>query len=407
MQAEIVSVGTELLLGQIIDTHAPRMAKILAECGIGCTRRATVGDNRERMKQTFADALARADILITIGGLGPTLDDLTRDMIAETLGDTMSRDADYEESLRSFFSRRGITWTDSIGRQADRPDSAVFIDNPHGTAPGLHCRKGGKVVLALPGPKGEFDPMADGPVRKILEEMGQGVIFSRTLRIAGMGESQVEDIVRDLMDVDNPSVAPYAHTGEVHLRLTARGQTREEGIGVVEPVEAEIKRRLGSHVFGTDEESLESVIVRRLTDRGETIALAESMTGGGLAARFTAIPGASKVFVGSFVTYTNQAKVQMLGLNPAFLEAHSVVSAEVAAEMATKARERLGTTYAIGITGNAGPTAEPGDAPVGRTYLALATPSGVTVRTENYRGVRADIQRRAEQVTLGMLRDVL
>ena len=407
MQAEIVSVGTELLLGQIIDTHAPRMAKILAECGIGCTRRATVGDNRERMRQTFEEALQRADILITIGGLGPTLDDLTRDMIAEALGDEMLHDDGYEQQLRDWFERRSIRWTESIARQADRPASATFIDNRNGTAPGLHCVKNGKVVLALPGPKGEFDPMADGAVRRILEAMGQGVIFSRTLRIVGMGESHVEDLVRDLMDSENPTVAPYAHTGEVHLRITAKVQSREEGIAALDPLEAEIRQRIGSNVFGTDDESLETVIIRRLSERGEKIGLAESMTGGGLASRLTAVPGASQAVVGSFVAYTVRAKETMIGISPEFVVEHGVVSGAVAEAMATGARKRLGATYAIGITGNAGPTVEPGGQPVGKVFVSLATPQGVHTEELQLRGVRGDIQRRTEQVALGMLRDAL
>ena len=383
------------------------MAKILAECGVGCSRRATVGDNRERMRQTFNDALARADILITIGGLGPTLDDLTRDIIAETLGDVMEHDAAYEAKLRDWFDRRGVRWTESIARQADRPASATFIENPNGTAPGLHCVKNGKVVIALPGPKGEFDPMADGPVRRILEAMGLGVIFSRTLRIVGMGESHVEDIVRDLMEPENPTVAPYAHTGEVHLRLTARVASREDGIIALDPLEAEIRSRLGANVFGSDSETLETVIIRRLIERGETVALAESMTGGGLAARLTAVPGASQAFLGSVVTYTAAAKTAWLGLDPALLAEEGVVSEPVAAGMATSVRKALGATYAISITGNAGPTAEHGDQPVGKVFIGFSSPTGVIVEENQFRGVRADIQRRAEQVALGLLRDAL
>jgi nicotinamide-nucleotide amidase len=383
------------------------MAKILAECGIGCTRRATVGDNRERMRQTFEEALTRADILITIGGLGPTLDDLTRDMIAESLGDEMLHDDAYEQQLRDWFERRSVRWTESIARQADRPASATFIENRNGTAPGLHCVKNGKVVIALPGPKGEFDPMADGAVRKILEDMGQGVIFSRTLRIVGMGESHVEDLVRDLMESENPTVAPYAHTGEVHLRLTARVMTREEGIVALDPIEAEIRSRLGSNVFGSDDESLETIIVRRLTERGETLALAESMTGGGLATRITAVPGASQILLGSYVVYTAAAKVEMLGISSALISEEGVVSAKVAEALAVSARERLKATYAIGITGNAGPTAEPGGQPVGKVFVALARAGAVVVEELQMRGVRADIQRRTEQVALGLLRDAL
>ncbi|MGV3613993.1 MAG: competence/damage-inducible protein A [Fimbriimonas sp.] len=405
MTAEIVSVGTELLLGQIVDTHAPVMARILAECGIGCTRRTTVGDNWERLVDTLRQSLSRADVVVTIGGLGPTLDDLTRDAIAAAMGDELERVPEMETQLREFFGSRNIRWTESIARQADRPRHGRFVDNPNGTAPGLICEKDGKVAIALPGPKGEFDPMAYGPVREYLSRLqGEGVIHSRTLRIIGMGESHVEERVRDLMDADDPTVAPYAQTGEVHLRLTSRAANRTTAEARIDPVEAEIRSRLGHHVYGIDKTNLEASVIQLLTAREETVAVAESMTGGELGARLTSVSGSGQAFVGGVIAYTPAVKHEMLGVDQAILDDPGPVSAEVARALAEGTRERFGSTYGIGITGNAGPTADVDGKPVGLVYIGLATPEGTQVEEAHYRGLREDVRFRATQNALYMLR---
>jgi nicotinamide-nucleotide amidase len=407
VNAEIVSVGTELLLGQIVDTHAPKMAKILAECGVTCTRRITIGDNRERLVAALRDCLDHSDLVVTIGGLGPTVDDLTRDAIAEALDDELVHMPEYEQELRNIFSTRGFRWVESIARQAYRPASARLIDNPYGTAPGLLAEKNGKTVIALPGPKGEFDPMATGPVRDYLvHRQGGEVIHSVTLRIVGMGESHVEDLVRDLMDSEQPTVAPYAHPGEVHLRITARGTSVEQANRIIAPVEARIRKILGNHVFGTDTTTLESSIVSRLAELGQTLAIAESLTGGMLAARITSVAGASRVFLGGIVAYSWAAKQSLLGVAAESLAAHGAVSELVAREMAEGVRSKLGATYALATTGNAGPTGED-DKPVGLVYTALAGPSGIKVVESRFRSEREETQRRATQVALSLLRDAL
>jgi nicotinamide-nucleotide amidase len=407
MNAEIVSVGTELLLGQIVDTHAPTMARILAECGVACTRRATIGDNLERLVSALKESLSRADVVVTIGGLGPTVDDLTRDAIAEALGDKLVHMPDYEDQLRAFVASRGFRWVESLARQAYRPESAEPIANPFGTAPGLCARKNDKIVLALPGPKGEFNPMANGPVREILAHAQGGVIHSRTLRIVGLGESHVEELVRHLMDSDQPTVAPYAHPGEVHLRITAKADSVADAEAIIAPVEAEIRQILGDRVFGMDVTSLEETLVGILTRRQETIVVAESMTAGALAARFGSVPGASNVLLGGWVTYSEKAKQDLLGIETALLAEHGPVSESVAAAMALAARQKLDATYALAITGNAGPTADQGDAPVGLVFTALAGPNGVKVEQSRYRSERGETQRRATQTALVMLRDLL
>jgi len=406
MTAEIVSVGTELLLGQIVDTHAAHMARILADCGIGCTRRSTIGDNMDRLVGTLKASLERADVVITIGGLGPTVDDITRDAIAIALGDELEEVPEVAEKLRQFFSTRNIRMVDSNLRQALKPTSGRQIDNPNGTAPGLLCEKNGKVVIALPGPKGEFDPMAMGPVRQYLEQLQGGqVIHSRVLRIVGVGESSVEELIRPLMEAENPTVAPYAQPAEVHLRVTARAPNREEAERMIEPVVGQIQAILGNHLYGFNETTLEAATIALLVERGETVAVAESMSGGSLAARLTSVPGSSKAFLGGAVVYTVATKVALLGISPELLAEHGPVSAEAAKAMAIAVREMLGATYGVAITGNAGPTSDVDGKPVGLAYIGLATANGAVTDEAKYRGIREDIQRRSTQTALNVLRN--
>lgn len=407
LAAEIVSVGTELLLGQIIDTHAPAMATLLASCGIACMRRTTLGDNFDRLTAGLTEALARVDIVITIGGLGPTADDLTRDAIAAALGDELVKEQSVEDKLRRFFALRGIDFVESNARQALRPASAVLIENPNGTAPGLLCRKSGKTVIALPGPAGEFNPMAQGPVKEFLQRAsGGGVIHSRTLRVTGIGESTVEDRIRHVMLGSNPTVAPYVHD-DVHLRVTARAESVAAADALIDPVEAEIRRILGDAVYGSDETTLEAAVVDELMRRGQTLALAESMTGGGVGARLTSIPGSSKAFVGGAIVYTVDAKAALLHLSPDFLQRHGPVSRETAEAMAQAIRRHLGADFGCAITGNAGPSSDVDGKPVGLTFVAVAGPRGVRVEEAKYRGIREDIRRRASQLALRTIREEL
>ena len=407
MNAEIVSVGTELLLGQILDTHAATMARILAECGISCRYRATVGDNLDRAVETLKLALSRSDVVVTIGGLGPTADDLTRDAIALALGDTLEVVPDVEEKLKRFFAQRGIQWVESNARQAQKPSCADLIDNPNGTAPGLVCRKNGKTVFALPGPKGEFDPMAYNQVKPILETLGGGeVIHSRVLRVIGVGESLVEEKIKHLMDSENPTIAPYAQPMEMHLRLTAKAPTVFAAEHMIDPVEASIREILGDAVYGVNLVTLEMAVNDLLNQRSETISTAESMTGGGLAARFSAVPGSSAVFLGGVVTYTVEAKGILLA-DTKDADIENPVSADIARFMAESIRTKLGTTYGVSVTGNAGPTSDIGDQPVGLVYIGIATEQGTHVEECRFRGIREDIRKRAEQTALRLVREAI
>ena len=407
-RAEILSVGTELLLGQIIDTHAPTMAKLLAECGIGCLRRTTIGDNFDRLVGAIEESLSRADILVTIGGLGPTQDDLTRDAIAKALGDELVLEKNVEQKLREFFAKHNVNFAESNLKQAMRPESATLIDNPNGTAPGLLCRKNGKTVIALPGPAGEFNPMSAGPVKTFLSQYGgDSVIHSRTLRIVGIGESAVEDMVKSLMDGDNPSVAPYAHLGEVHLRVTARAKTVEEADAIIDPMEKSLRSILGNAVFGIDSTTLEMAVIDLLKTKSLTLAVAESATGGGLGARLTGVPGSSEAFAGGIVAYSRAVKQNLLDVPSDLIDRHGAVSEAVALEMARNVRKKFGVDFGVSITANAGPTTDVGTAPVGQTYVAISSESGDVVDSWQYRGIREDIRRRGTQLALTTLRTQL
>lgn len=408
MRAEIVGVGTELLLGQITDTHSATMSRILAECGVECRYRHTVGDNLDRVVELFRMILERSDILITIGGLGPTEDDLTRDAIAIALGDELEKVPEVEDKLKAFFASRNMRWVESNGRQATKPTSAELIDNPNGTAPGLYCQKNGKHVFALPGPRGEFDPMAFDQVKPVLERIGGGsVIHSRVLRVIGVGESRVEEMLKEIMSSTNPTIAPYAQPMEMHLRITAKANSVLEANEIIDPMEAKVRSILGDAVYGLNTTTLEDAVILLLIEQGKTVATAESMTGGGLAARFTSVSGASAAFPGSFVTYSIDTKIQMLHLESVEkkLRKEGPVSEFAAKHMALATRKIVGTDYGVSITGNAGPTSDVDDKPVGLTYIGIADADGVEVTEHKFRGIRSDIRLRAEQTALRLLRE--
>lgn len=408
MTAEIVSVGTELLMGQIVDTDAAHLAGVLPEYGVACLRRQTIGDNLGRLTEALKVALERSDIVFTIGGLGPTEDDLTREAIAAAMGEDLIQDAVIAERLRKFFALRKLPWLDRQLNQAMRPADATPIDNQNGTAPGLICPSGSKFVVALPGPKGEFVPMVEGPIREWLGTLSTGlVIRSRVVKSCGLGESIVEEMVRDLIHAENPTVAPYAHPGEVHLRLTASGATAEAAEALLDPLENRVKEILGDAVFGGANDTLESVILATLRTKNQTLAVAESCTGGGLGARITSIPGSSDVFVGGAISYANDVKHSVLGVRKETLETHGAVSEECAKEMAEGARRKFDVNWAISITGVAGPSGGTAQKPVGLVYIGVAGPNGTTVEEHRFRGSREGIRQRAVQFALIQLRSLL
>lgn len=405
MNAEIVSIGTELLLGQIVDTNAAVMGNLFAELGIQHVHRQTVGDNRERLESALRLALSRADVVVTIGGLGPTGDDITREAIAASLDDSLTEDADAVQHLKDFFASRGRNWTERQLRQAQRPTCGEMVSNPNGTAPGLLCQKGGKILIALPGPKGEFVPMAHGPVREFLARAGgSGTIHSRTVRVSGLGESAAEARLGELMESDMPTVAPYAKVAEVHFRVTARAETVEAAEALIAPMIEKMRARLGDTVYGFDDTTLEQSVIELLASKGQTLAVAESCTGGMLGQRITGVSGSSRVFLGGAITYSNELKMSLLGVSESTLAMHGAVSPECAAEMASGARERFGSTWALSVTGIAGPDGGTPEKPVGLVYVGLAGPNGVETLELKLRGLREDIRWRATQVALDKVR---
>ena len=410
MRAEIVSVGTELLLGQIVDTNAAYVAKALSAVGIGVYRRQTVGDNHERLMNALRQALADSEIVITIGGLGPTMDDITRDGLAEAFGDPLRLDETIAQKLRDGFALRNTPLLESNLRQAMAPVYGRALDNPNGTAPGLLFENTvngvDRIGIALPGPPNEFIPLVDNTVLPYLREKtgNVGTIRSLTLRVAGMGESLVEDKIKDLMLDANPTVAPYAKVGEVHLRVTARADSEAEADALIVERAQQVRSRLGIVIYGENDDAIEAVVVRLLRENKQTIATAESCTGGMVAQRITDVSGSSRVFSGGVVAYSNEAKTDLVAVPAETIARVGAVSPEVAQALAEGARQRFGTTYGIGITGVAGPDGGTPEKPVGLVYIGVAYAGGCDVEKCNFIGSRQVVRTRSAQTALNMLR---
>lgn len=394
MTAEIVAVGTELLLGEIVDTNSAALGRSLASFGVACYRRQVVGDNVTRIAEAVALALSRADIVFTIGGLGPTQDDVTREGIASALGETLVLDEDLARDIESKLRARGVKLLESHMRQAMRPQCGAGVANPNGTAPGLICRSGGKTVVAMPGPRLEFVPMLNGPVDDWLGSLGLIPLLTRTIKIVGLGESAVEETVGELMRSSDPSVAPYAKMGEVHLRIASCKAN------AIERVEHEIVARLRGHVYGYDLDTLESVVLERLRKHGETLAVAESCTGGGLGARITSVPGASDVFLGGVLSYSNALKVSLLGVSTETIGKEGAVSEKCACEMAQGVCAKTGATWGVSVTGIAGPGGGTEEKPVGLVFIGLCGPSGTSVARHQFFGTREAVRDRSVQSAL-------
>jgi nicotinamide-nucleotide amidase len=376
MRAEIVSVGTELLLGQITDTNAAYLAQRLAEIGIDVYFKQTVGDNSTRVEEAVRLALSRSDVVLMTGGLGPTEDDLTVASVAAALGVDLAHDEAVATHIRRFFESRGRTPTQTVFKQALLPRGARAIPNARGTAPGIHLEHRGRAIFIMPGVPYEMKGMMEGYVLAALRDRaGLAVIRSRTMRITGEGESAVEVRIKDLLQQTVPTIAPYAKLGEVHLRLTAKGPPDEVAAALARG-EAQVRDRLGELVYGVDEQTLEDVVAGLLTSQKRTVAVAESCTGGLLSHRLTTVPGSSEFFMEGVVAYSNEAKSRDAGVPPDLIASHGAVSAEVAEAMATGIRQRAGADVGLGVTGIAGPAGGTPDKPIGLVYIALADSGG-------------------------------
>jgi competence/damage-inducible protein CinA-like protein len=409
VRCEIVGVGTELLLGQIVNTNAAWIGQRLADVGWDCLRHTAVGDNEARIAEVVGKALGRADAVIVTGGLGPTQDDVTREALAAVAGVPLVRRPELEEWLRRRFARMGVQRMAEMNlRQADVPEGARYIDNPRGTAPGLIVEVGGKPVYAVPGVPREMEGMLEQVVLPDLAaRAGEGrAIVSRTLRTAGVGESRLAERLTPLWEeagTGQVTLAYLASAGEVRVRLTAVGPTREEALAEIAPVEARIREELGDIVYGTDDETLEAAVGRLLRERGGTLATAESLTGGLLGGRITGVPGSSDYYLGGVVAYATDAKASLLGVDQTLLADDGPVSEPVAAAMAEGARRAFGADLGLAATGVAGP-AEQAGRPVGTLCLAVADATGTTTRTLQAPGDRTQVRLWTSAVALDLLR---
>ena len=381
MKAEILCVGTELLLGDIVNTNAAYLSKALSEHGIFVYRHTAVGDNADRLKSALTDALGRSDIIVMTGGLGPTYDDMTKETVCELMGKRLVTHAESEKRILAYFERIKRVPTPNNMKQALMPEDSEVFKNDYGTAPGCAVEKDGKTIVMLPGPPKEMKPMFDNEVLPYLLRNSREVLVSSNVNIFGMGESNVEEKLRDIMLAgDNPTVAPYVNNGEVRIRVTARAESEVEAKNLIAPIVERIKEIIGEYVYGVDAVSLENAVVKTFADKHMTLASAESCTGGLISKRVTDIPGSSEMFGYGVCTYANEAKEKLLGVRHSTLEKYGAVSKETAYEMAEGLLELAGADVAVCTTGLAGPGGGSEEKPVGLCYLAVGTRDGITVK---------------------------
>ena len=372
MVVELICVGTELLLGNIVNTNAAYLSEKCALLGLSMYHQSVVGDNAERLKESLETALNRSDVVILSGGLGPTQDDLTKETAAEVMGIPLKEDPHSRERIEEYFKNSQYkVITDNNWKQALVPEGAIVLDNENGTAPGIIMEKNGKSVILLPGPPGELIPMFEGKVYDYLNKLQPEIIYSTMVRICGLGESFVENEIRDLIDNQtNPTIATYAKIGQVDLRVTAKAASEKEAAKLAKPMLKELVKRFGDHIYTMDEhKSLEEVIVHFLKERSLTLTTAESCTGGMIAARITDVPGASEVFKQGLVTYSNRAKRKLLDVKKTTLKEYGAVSEKTAKEMAKNGAFITGSDACVSVTGTAGPTGGTEEKPVGLVYI--------------------------------------
>jgi len=407
MSTEILTVGTELLLGQIVDTNAAWISQRLAEAGIDVFYKTTVGDNWGRIESAIRLALSRADVLIITGGLGPTEDDLTRDVLAAVMERPLRLDPEVLAHIERRFAHRRVPMAENNKKQALVPEGAEVLHNPRGTAPGLFVSRDGKAIACMPGVPSEMKPMClEQVIPRIRETFGiTGRIVSRVLKSCGISESTLDQRIGDYFrEMRNPTIGVLAHKGEIHVRLTCKGDDPAEITALLDGLEAKIRERLGHLVFARDEEMMEAVVGRLLGERGATLALAESCTGGLVASRLTDIPGSSSYFERGVVAYSLSAKEALLEVPPALLRERGAVSLPVATAMAEGIRRTSGATFGLATTGIAGPSGGTPETPVGLVCIALAWKGGSTAREFRLLGERDVVKYRASQMALEMLR---
>lgn len=409
MIVELISVGTEILLGNIVNTNAAFLSEECAKIGLSCFYQTVVGDNEERLTDTLKLAMSRSDIVILGGGLGPTQDDLTKEVAAKVCGKELKLDEASRKHIEEYFAKKNIEIAENNWKQAMIPEGAVVLPNPNGTAPGVIIEYDEKKIVLLPGPPNELKPMFLDQVVPYFRKNIPGIIYSKTVKICGVGESTVEEQLKDLIDTQtNPTIATYAKTGEVHVRVTAKADKESEAKKVIKPVVKELKERFGANVYSTEENvSLEQSIVDLLVADGLTISTAESCTGGLLAGRIINVPGVSENYKSGYITYSNKSKRKILGVKKSTLEKYGAVSKQCAEEMVRGIHAVNKADVAIATTGIAGPDGGTKEKPVGLVYIACYVCGEVTVKEYHFSGNRAKIRETTVASALTLARECI
>lgn len=405
MKVEIMAVGTEVLMGDIVNTNAQYIARRLADLGIGVYYHSAVGDNSVRLKDSFALGFSRVELIIATGGLGPTKDDLTKETAAMYFNRKLILHEESYLMLRQYFEKQGREVSENNKKQACMPEDSVVLPNPNGTAPGCIIKEGHKILVLLPGPPREMKPMFENYVVPYLEKYQDGILVSKVLRICGIGEGHMVEKIAHIIDSQsNPTVAPYAKEGEVTLRITAKAENKVEAEKLIEPMEREIRKVLGEDIYAVGETTLEDVVGELLVNKKLTISTAESCTGGMLSGRLINYPGISASYLEGVVTYSNEAKMKYLGVKEETLDRFGAVSEETAREMAEGIAKAAGTDIGVSVTGIAGPGGGTEDKPVGLVYVGLYIKGKVEVKKLNLNGDRQKVRNRTVITVLDWIR---
>lgn len=414
MTVELICVGTELLLGNIVNTNAAYLSKMCARLGLSMFYQSVVGDNEERMTQVIAQGVQRSDIVILCGGLGPTQDDLTKEVAAKVMGKKLIEDEHSKACILKYMgnyvkNHPGSAITPNNWKQALIPEGAIVLDNANGTAPGIIIEENGKTVILLPGPPNELIPMFENQVYPYLHKKQPEVIYSVIIKVCGIGESLVEDQIQDLINAQtNPTIATYAKTGEVHLRITAKAKNEEAAKALIKPMSEELYRRFGQNIYTTEEAvTLEEHLVDLLKSHNLKLTTVESCTGGALSARIVNVSGASEVLMQGLVTYTNEAKQQFVRVRPETLDTYGAVSEQTAREMAEGAAAHTNCNISVSVTGLAGPGGGTSEKPVGLVYIGCCYNGKTVVKEFHFNGNRSKVREQAVVQSLILIRNCI
>ncbi len=409
MIAELISVGTELLMGMIVNTNAAYLAEQCVDCGLSVFHQSVVGDNEKRLEEAVAGALKRSDVILITGGLGPTQDDLTKEVVAKLCGMPLVMHNPSKEAIVTYFAKRGLLPTDNNWKQAMVPEGCIVVDNANGTAPGIIIEQNGKVIILMPGPPQELKAMFESQIKKYLNQLQEDVFYTKVIKVCGIGESQLETMIYDLIELQtNPTIATYANPGDVHIRITAKSSSMEEAKLLLRPIQDELKVRFGTAIYAQESHiTLEDSIVKELKKQNLTITTAESCTGGMCASRLIAVSGASTVFGQGYITYANEAKHKILGVKWKTLKKYGAVSKEVAQEMSKGAVKVSGASCSISITGIAGPEGGTEEKPVGLVYVSCCIGKNLWVQCFQFSGNRQKIRESSTTQSLIFFRKCL